>query len=348
MIQSSKPVGLLEHLTGHLRSKLVMLLLAGLCWFFVRTDRQMEVDFVFPLRVDLDALPGLVLLEKPPVEVHVRLRGRGRSLLAFALFGEGDYVLRPEAEGSETHGVSTKNLRLTRSKELSVQSIFPAVIHFRLDFLGTRQLPVDFTGVLEPAEGYLLTGGPELLPAEVVVSGAQSVLDTLESVPTEPLDLRESKRDLDEEVELVLPWPTLLLARSTVRLSAQLERIGERRFTGIPLEVHNLSDTLLVTPDSFGLTVLGGERQLEALRPGDIRARLDLTRFPPGVPKLPCQVMIPPGFDWRDPEPALFDIRPARLLLDSLVADSLLVDSLSVDSLRFEDLRGDRPWLRFP
>jgi YbbR domain-containing protein len=310
-------------LTSHLRAKLVMLLLAGLGWFFVRTDREMEVEFTFPLEVDLTNLPGRVLLNNPPREVQVRLRGKGRNLLAFALFEQGRYLLRPEAEGG-AHGVSAKHLDTGDAEDLAVQAIFPAVIQVQLDELDTRQLPVRFRGTVAAAEGFVLTGGPVLEPETVVVAGARSVLDTLAYVATEWADLSNRKRDLDERLALRRPWPTLSLGRPSVSLKASIEKRVERRLSGIPLEILGSLDSLEVEPLDFSLTLIGGERQLEAMDRGQIRAVLDLAELEPGEGSLPCRVIVPAGTSWRDPQPERFRVRPRQAWPgDSLEADTL-------------------------
>jgi hypothetical protein len=336
----SKLQWLFTEATGHIRSKVVMLLLAALCWFFVKTDGQMEVDFNFPLNIDMDSAPGMVLLNEPPSEVHVRLRGRGRSLLAFALFRKGSYELRPE-QNSSAHGVSAKNLFLDGVQDLSVQSIYPAVIQLKLDRLDTRRIPIEYNGTVSLASGYLMTSRLDIKPVDVLVSGARSILDTLSVIQTEKVNFEREKRDLDKDVPLRLPWPTLNLARNSINLTCRIEKISERRFTGIPLEIRNMPDSLIVSPEYFALTVSGGKRQLDALQISDVKVRINLSRAITPPDKIPCQVIVPSGFNWSNPEPALFDV-----MMRPEWADSLAFDSLRVDSLSFLD--GDKPaWMRF-
>jgi len=321
-------------LTGHLRTKLVMMLLAGLCWFFVRTERETEVEFTFPLQVDLTELPGMVVLSSPPREVQVRMRGKGRSLLLFALFHKGRYVLRPDPDGG-AHAVSAKHLDVEGAEDLAVQSTFPSLIQVQLDELDTKTLPVRFRGAVEAAAGYRLTAGPSVEPASVTAMGARSLLDTLEWVATEWADLSNRKRDVEEQLALRRPWPGLNLARPAVTVRAAIEREAERRFAGIPLEILGLPDSLRVAPGSFALTVTGGERMLETLTPGQIHAVLDLEELEPGATRAPCRVIVPPGFSWKDPLPERFTIAPRRLApLDSLALDSLARTGLPAGWLR--------------
>ncbi len=340
---ANKPGRLRTFMTTHLRTKIMALVLAGICWFFVRTDQIMEVDFTFPLVVDMAETPDMVLLQAPPQTVDVRLRGRGRSLLWFALTSSGEYVLKPDPR-NESHGVSTKNLHLRRASDLAVQSIFPSYIQLEMDYISSISLPVLLNGLVEPAEDYLLTDGPVISPERVEVSGPASILDTLKVVQTARVELLRRRRDVAEAVRLRLPWPTLRLNPESISLKARIERISQRRFTQIPLEVIGLPDSLDIQPRSFAITVIGGERQLEMIDSGDVHARVDYNKLLPGARRMPCQVLLPSGYSWRDPEPALFDLVP-RGAVDSLrllPADSVAVDDSTAESA------ADRRWWKRP
>lgn len=328
---------ILSELTSHLRSKLVMLVLAGLCWLLVRSSQEVEVEFDLPLFVDLSQLPGQVLVNKPPEQVHVRLRGRGSELLSFALFKEGVYHLHPDV-GSGTYAVSAKHLDLEGAENLSVQSIFPAVLQLKIDELATRRLPVRFRGEVESADGYKLTSGPRIEPTSVVVMGPRSVVDTLVHINTDWTELLNRKRDLDVELKLRRPWPTVDLAGNSASLRARIEKIVERRFHSLPVQLIGGGDTLQIEPDYLALTVIGGEQELSALSADSLRAWIDVADLPPGRRASPCRILVPDGYQWKDPSPSIF-----RLLRPLMVYDSLFADSLRLDSLAAEGV-----WRLFP
>ena len=340
---AKQPGRLRKFVTTNLRTKIMALVLAGICWFFVRTDQVMEVDFTFPLVVDMDETPDMVLLEAPPKSVDVRLRGRGRSLLWFALTSSGEYILKPDPR-NVSHSVSTKNLRLRRASDLAVQSIFPSFIQLEMDYISSISLPVLLDGLVEPAEDYLLTDGPVISPERVEVSGPAGILDTLKVVQTVRVERLRQRRDVSEAVSLRLPWPTLRLSPESISLKARIERISQRRFTQIPLEVLGLPDSMDIQPRSFSITVIGGERQLEMINSGDVHARVDYNKLLPGARRMPCQVLLPTGYSWRDPEPALFDL-VSRSPADSLIlapADSTAVEDSTAERA------ADRRWWKRP
>jgi len=310
-------------LTSHLQVKLVLLLLAAVSWFFVHTSQEMEVEFALPLEVSMDLPEHRTLVVPPPAEVRVLLKGRGRNLLVFALFGEGRCLVEG-GRGGGSVPLTSQLLELDGAVDLSVLSVFPALLNLDVDRLETRRLPVRLAGRLEASEGFVLTGEPRLEPDHVTVSGPRSVLDTLGQVWTEVVGLEHRRRGVEMELSLVAPASQVLVEPSTVRLEADVQRRAERRFTGIPLRVRNLPAPLSVRPRSLDLTVVGGEDALLDLEKEDIKAVLDGARLDPDASRAPCRIILPDGFSWTDPDPALFRITgrsgrsatPARDSLD--------------------------------
>jgi hypothetical protein len=298
-------------LASHLQVKLVLLLLAAVSWFFVHTSQEMEVEFALPLVVDMDLPEHRTLVVPPPAEVRVLLKGRGRNLLVFALFGEGRCVVEG-GRGGGSVPLTSQLLELDGAVDLSVLSVFPALLNLDVDRLETRRLPVRLAGRLEASDGYVLTGEPRLEPDHVKVSGPRSVLDTLGQVWTEVVGLENRRRGLELDLSLVAPASQVLVEPATVRLVADVQRRAERRFTGIPLRVRNLPAPLSVRPRSLDLTIVGGEDALAALEKKDIQAVLDGARLDPDVSRAPCRIILPDGFSWTDPDPALFRISGRR------------------------------------
>lgn len=306
---------LVASVTRHLQVKLVLLLLSALCWVLVHTAQDMEVEFDLPLQVDLSLPEGRILVSQPPDKVQVLLRGKGRNLLVFALFGTGRLHV-DAGRGGESIPLSSKHLELEGAVDLSVAGILPALLPLEVDRQESRRLRVRLGGSLEAAEGWVAMT-PEFTPERVRVRGPRSVLDTLDFIDTEPVEITGVKRAVEEELKLVLPWPSLELEQEDqhVRMSVRVERRAERRFTGIPLQVRNLPAPLSVRPRSLSVTVVGGEEALASLEKGRIAAILDWHKVDQAAEEVPCRIVLPEGFQWTDPAPPRFRVvgrQPAR------------------------------------
>jgi hypothetical protein len=314
---------LLASLTRHLQVKLVLLLLSALCWVLVHTAQDMEVEFDLPLQVDIDLPEGRTLVSDPPDKAQVLLRGKGRNLLVFALLGKGRLHV-DGGRGGESIPLTSKHLELEGAVDLSVAGILPALLPLDVDRLESRRLRVRLGGRLEAAEGWVAMA-PEFTPERVRVRGPRSVLDTLDFIDTEPVEITGVKRPVEEELKLVLPWPSLELEQEDqhVRMSAQVERRAERRFTGIPLQVRNLPAPLSVRPRSLSVTVVGGETALAGLERGRISAILDWHKVDQQAAEVPCRIVLPEGFQWTDPTPPRFRVVGRRPVMSPAPPDSL-------------------------
>jgi len=117
--------------------KLVALIMAMLLWFHVATDHVYETTRTFPLEI-INIPPQLVLAEKPPSQVEVKIRGRGKEHLKLLLaekkslkidaklfkIGETDYLIR------------TQQIPIPEGLELEVTGIIsPQDLKIRLDDL---------------------------------------------------------------------------------------------------------------------------------------------------------------------------------------------------------------------
>jgi len=310
-------------LTRHLQVKLVLLVLSALCWILVHTAQDMEVEFDLPLQLDLQLAEGRTLVSQPPQKVQVLLRGKGRNLLVFALLGSGQCRV-DGGRGGESIPLTSKNLELVGAVDLSVVGILPAVLPLDVDRLESRRLRVRLAGRLEAADGWV-AGAPEFTPERVRVRGPRSVLDTLDFIDTEAVEITGVKRAVEEDLKLVLPWPSLEVQQEDqhVHMRAEVDRRAERRYSGIPLQVRNLPAPLSVRPRTLSVTVVGGEAALATLDKRRISAILDWNRVDQDALDVPCRIVLPEGFQWTDPTPPRFRIVGRRPVAASAPPDSL-------------------------
>jgi hypothetical protein len=297
-----------KRLGTHVRIKAGMFAVACLIWLFVRLDQTTSIVVPVPVRVDLSALPGKVLLTPPPDKLSVTLQGRGRSLLGFVLFHEGEYLLRPQDHQSQSHATEVTNLYLSGRPDLTVMTLSPALLNLELDEELIRTVPITVRAKVEAAEGYRLREPVEPRPRTVEVRGPRRLLDTLGTVYTDADDLSRLRKDLNVGVALSLPFHQARLQVSSVVLSARVERLAERRFDRVPLKVSHNRERLEVTPAELAVVVYGSEEELADLEPEQIKAVLDLDLREPDQSQMPCRVSLPKGFELKETLPPAFRI----------------------------------------
>jgi len=166
--------------------KVLSLFLAFVVWFVVSAPRREPVSeraFAAPLSF-VRMRRDLVITTPVPDTVSVRLRGRVSDLrslssqslevtvdLSWAQPGEATITLRPQA--------------IAVPPQVEVISIDPAKVHFRVEQLRQKIVPIRPFLVGQPPGCYQQAGDPTLQPADALISGPASLVQKVSEVATE-------------------------------------------------------------------------------------------------------------------------------------------------------------------
>ncbi len=209
-------------------------LAACLLWFTVSMRQTYTQFFEFPTEVR--NLPAhLALRSLPPASVRIQVEGEGIQLLR--LFYNPPTV--PIDAGREEVDLNIVAPELTKS--VRTESVMPRLIRVETDTRVERRIPIrSRVGVFTQA-GYHVVGSVQLTPDSVTVSGASSILETLDSWPTDIVDIRQAKDSIDTVVALTDTLVGLVakeLAATTIRASVleftEGNRLLQVRVAGIP------------------------------------------------------------------------------------------------------------------
>ncbi len=165
-------------LRQHLSTVFWSLLLALAVWISAVTSTDPDEQRVFPTPIPIEWIgqdPSLVMLGEIPTQVEVTLRAPRsvwarlesqekpvRATVDLSGLGMGEHLVRVQVQITE---------RPTR-----VVLVSPAEFRITLEPLISRVFPVSLTLNGQPAIGYQ-AGDPVLTPTEVLVSGAQSLIE---------------------------------------------------------------------------------------------------------------------------------------------------------------------------
>ena len=165
--------------------RLLALFLAFVVWFIVsepRRERVSERAFAAPVSI-VGMRPDLVLTTPIADTVNVRLRGRTSELralssqnlevtldLSWVTPGEAAITLHPQA--------------INVPPQVEVTSIDPARLHFRVEQVRQKIVPIRPFLVGQPPVGYL-PGDPTVTPENALISGPTSLVRNASEVATE-------------------------------------------------------------------------------------------------------------------------------------------------------------------
>lgn len=212
---------------SNLPLKALSLFLAFTLWFVVsapRRERLSERAFAVPL--SLVGMPrDLVITTPVPDTVSVRLRGRTSDLrsvssqnlevtlnLGWAAPGEATITLGPQA--------------INVPPEIEVVSIDPTKVHFRVEQVRQKVVPIRALLVGQTPAGYTV-GDLTLTPDQALVTGPASQVRTLSEVATERIIMTGRTETFVQNVAVVSDSSLIrivdpLLTQVTVPVTAEV------------------------------------------------------------------------------------------------------------------------------
>lgn len=205
--------------------KILSLFLAFVLWVVVFQGDQI-VDQTLEVPVRVVPGPDSVIMNQNVLTVKVAVRGTP-TLLRRLL--PDDVVARipltKEQEGEQTIEISKDHLGLPA--ELEVVRVTPPSLTVRVEPKERKRVPILPTLAGDPAPGYRVSGVRKQ-PSTVVVEGARSEVESLEGVPTRPVDIAGATKSLQREVPLAdTGKKTVILAEDViVRVRVGIEATG--------------------------------------------------------------------------------------------------------------------------
>lgn len=161
---------------------LLSLVVALALWFTFSMRETYTVSVTVPIEVT--SVPrGQALRSSPPATVTAQVQGEGWSLIALTRRVPPVRLAATSPQVDIVAALSEGRL----PAGVSVVGAQPRTVELDLDTRTTRRVPIRLVTSLDMAPSHGLLRPPILSPDSVVVSGAQSLLGTLTSWPTEPL-----------------------------------------------------------------------------------------------------------------------------------------------------------------
>lgn len=162
----------------------------------------------------------------------------------------------------------------------------------------------------EPDSAYKITN-VTLEPNEIVLKGSQSIIDTIETLSTNPVDVSEITETIELEVEMVIPEGTsIMYFEPPFKLSVEVEKLEVQQFEltseDIYLKTDNdylpIDETLIVDGGftvSFGQEILPIQLNVEdvpkvlsELNVDDFRVYVDLSELAQGTHTVPLKAEV--------------------------------------------------------
>ncbi|UCH63303.1 MAG: hypothetical protein JSU77_02280 [Fidelibacterota bacterium] len=311
--------------------KLVAVGLAVILWFFSISNSQFEANAEFPIEIR-NIQEGKALGEETPQTATLRFKGTGRALAKLYLFlpfFKSKLVLDLERVQKRHVFYLEEYLRNSPQRiSISIPGILeslefievvrPDSIQIVLSDYKEKRVPVRSQVTVDIATGYIQVGDVLIAPPQVLVKGAVEAVDRVEEVLTS----RRTYRSIAEPLEITVglwdpdPGKSLAIEPLNVTLNFDVQMIGERRFTEVPVTIISVPENLDVelVPSTVSLTVTGGVDYLSSLDEDAVEVFVDYrTQWSPANPLVEPQVRLDEFLlEYRDLVPKQLEIIATR------------------------------------
>jgi YbbR domain-containing protein len=272
----------------NLRSLLLAFALAVAVWVTAVTSADPDVTEVFPTPVPIEFVgqdAGLIVTGSVPQSVELTLRAP-RSV--WDKLTSQENVIRAVADLS---GLGSGKHTITIQVQIEVRpvrviSVTPASFNLTLEPLVTKNISVELSLVGEPATGYQ-TGTPVTNPAQVVISGPESILKQVKHIGA-VLDISGARENISISLPLTITDTDgksvsgVSLHPETVDVTLPISQLGGYRDLAVkvvtfgrPASGYTLTN---ISPSPAVVTVFSNDTSLINALPGYLETTaLDLT-----------------------------------------------------------------------
>jgi hypothetical protein len=276
---------LLRGAAARWKLKLSALALALLLWV-VFSAEQVTTQWI-PVRVEAVVRdPGYVLTGRPePSVVRVRFRGPGRELWEVALRPPTLVLHVRDVGAARSFALDPAMVEVPERFRVTATDVRPAVVRLDLQRLATRTVPVRPVVASASLARYVVDDSVRATPPTVRLTGPEEALSQLDAIPTRAFEIvPTADGEFSRRVALdTTDLEGVTLSHAEVRVHGRVDRRVERAFPGVSID---LPSDLAATPARVDVHVSGGERQVGARSPADVRAVIRRDSLPPVIPPL--------------------------------------------------------------
>jgi hypothetical protein len=210
-----------------------------------------------------------------PEKVSVKLKGKGWQLISLALGVENDFALSADTDSGliQIDPYNEINENNWIGSGLSIVEISPRSVSLNVERIIFKKLKISAETDLSFNDGYGLATPISISPDSVLVAGPKSILEKKETIKTKKLSFTslDSKVKVISEIEDIPGFKTEI---SNVELTIDVQRIVEKSFEGIKIEIVDLpaDRNIVLIPNTLECSLRGGINILGKINNNQISA----------------------------------------------------------------------------
>lgn len=230
----------------------LFILVSVVFWFLTKLSKEYESTVVYP--VSYENLPNDKLLQEEPekeISIHIKATGfkiiSGKLLPRTLKINATNLLLKSKTDYYLL--LSQQRLAIQRQMNagVSIDHFIKDSVSFDLGFLGQKKVPVKLNTNFSYEAGYDMEGVVKLTPDSVIVSGPESILDTISFVETFLFTQSNLNGSIKQDLTLKNFENTnnISLNVSSVSIDAKIEKFTEGTLK-VPFNIINLPDSIQI------------------------------------------------------------------------------------------------------
>jgi hypothetical protein len=213
-----------EHLVRNWPLKSAALALACILWIVVVSEETTSELVAVRLNVEV---PPTLALAGPVPELRALVSGPGREVIKLYAAPLSVRAVLPATAQPPRHRIviGPANIEVPRDAKVTIQDVEPRELEVELDRFVRRQVPVALRGRIEAESGFAVNGPIQVTPRMVEVSGPRTLVHALDSVRTQPLEVRGVTGAFQRSVPLDTALPMLRVSPGRIVLAGRVRRL---------------------------------------------------------------------------------------------------------------------------
>ncbi|MDZ7716051.1 MAG: CdaR family protein [Balneolaceae bacterium] len=214
---------------------IVALILAICLWLMINLSRNYTLNVNLP--ISLGNIPAdQSLAEDLPSFATVSITGEGWKLINIYNNPPRIYV---DVVRDEVNLFDQIQQQMNAQPNVMVQKVQPLTLNPELEARVTKKVPVVSNTEVSFAGQYDFVSTPSVQPDSITISGAGSLLQGVESWPTDSVQINNVKEDISESISLKEPGNLIQLSTEEVTYQAEVEQYTEAE-SRVFIQTHNL------------------------------------------------------------------------------------------------------------
>jgi len=226
---------------NNIGKKVLAVVIAISLWLVANLQHDVEKNIAIDINY-ANLAPGLVVVNKPPEKLNLRVRGP-RSQLSSITSQNMLFTIDLSNVSSGMSKFEIRTDQITPPRDVQVTGISPAEIKIEADKLAKKKVKVEPS--IGPAEtGYEIVGKPEVSPSTASIEGPKNLLSKIKSITTDPVSVKGEKSKFTIEVPLRSPYSIVkITGDNTVKVTIDIEeKTLEKEFNDLNISFINFKD----------------------------------------------------------------------------------------------------------